>query len=107
MSISFPYENMSERIYQLCCKFPSKISCYYERLKTTEFMELSKSLYEHYIRDNGKRASNRSEYAVICKQLKKFSMECDSELALKIAADLRELYRRKPAFMNELTKSGF
>ncbi len=101
------YENMSDRIYQLCCKFPDKISCYYEKLKTTEFMEQSKSLYEQYIRDNGERASNRSEYAVICKQLKKFSMECDSELALKIAADFRELYRRKPAFMDELTKAGF
>ncbi|MBO5485126.1 MAG: SWIM zinc finger family protein [Lachnospiraceae bacterium] len=101
------YENMSDRIYQLCCKTPSKISYYYEKLKSTEFMEQSKKLYEKLIRDNGEQASNRSEYAVLCKQLKKFSMECDLKLALKIAADFRELYRRKPAFMDELTKVGF
>ena len=70
-------------------------------------MEQSKNLYEQYIRDSGEKASNRSEDAVLCKQLKNFSMECDSELALKIAADFRELYRRKPAFMDELTKAGF
>ncbi|MDE6005878.1 MAG: SWIM zinc finger family protein [Oscillospiraceae bacterium] len=101
------HENMSERIYQLCCKFPSKISCYYEKLKTTEFREQSKNLYEQYIRYEGSQASNRSEYAALCRQLKKFSMECDAELAITIAADFRQLYRRKPAFMDELTKSGF
>lgn len=101
------YENMNDRIYQLCCKTPSKISYCYEMLKATEFMEQSKKLYEKLIRDNGEQASNRSEYAVLCKQLKKFSMECDLKLALKIAADFRELYRRKPAFMDELTKAGF
>lgn len=101
------YENLSDRIYQLCCKFPSKISCYYEKLKTTEFMQKSKNLYEQYIRNNGEQASNRSDYALLCKQLKKFSIECDPELALKIAADFRQLYRRKPAFMDELTKAGF
>lgn len=101
------HENMSDRIYKFCCKFPDKISCYYERLKTTEFKEQSKNLYEQYIRNEGERVSNRSEYAILCKQLKKFSIECDTELAEKIAANFRELYRRKPAFMDELKKSGF
>ena len=41
------------------------------------------------------------------KKLKIFSQECDAELALKIASDFRELYRRRPAFMDELTKAGF
>ncbi|MDE6781438.1 MAG: hypothetical protein K2J40_08275 [Ruminococcus sp.] len=101
------YENMSDRIYQLCCKSPAKITCYYEKLKITEFKEQSKNLYEQYIRNEGARASNRSEYAVVCEKLKKFSVECDAELAVKIATDFRELYRRKPAFMDELTKAKF
>lgn len=101
------YENMSDRIYQLCCKSPNKISCYYEKLKTTEFKEQSKNLYEQYIRHEGELASTRSEYAALCQRLKKFSMECDTEIAVKIAADFRQLYRRKPAFMDELTKAGF
>lgn len=101
------YENMSNRIYQLCCKSPAKITCYYEKLKTTEFKEQSKNLYEQYIRNEGEQTTNRSEYAVLCGKLKKFSMECDPELAVKIAADFRELYRRRPAFMDELTKAGF
>lgn len=101
------HENISNRIYQLCCKFPDKICYYYKKLKITEFKEQSKSLYEQYIRKEGEIASNRSEYATLCKQLKKFSMECDSELAVKISADFRQLYHRKPAFMDELTKAGF
>ncbi len=101
------FENISNRIYQFCCNYPSKISYYYEKLKTTAFKEKSKSLYEQHIRHEGEQASNRSEYATLCKNLKNFSKECDAELAVKIAADFRELYRRKPAFMDELTKAGF
>lgn len=101
------YENMSDRLYQLCCKYPAKITCYYEKLKTTEFKEQSKSLYEQYIRNEGERVSNRSEYATLCEKLKVFSMKCDARLAKQIASDFRELYRRKPAFMDELTKAGF
>ena len=100
-------ENMSDRLYRLCCKIPSKITCYYEKLKTTEFKEQSKSLYEQYIRNEGARASNRSEYAALCEKLKIFSKKCDARLAKKIASDFQELYRRKPAFMDELTKTGF
>ena len=101
------YENMNDRLYRLCCKIPSKITCYYEKLKTTEFKEQSKSLYEQYIRNEGARASNRSEYAALCEKLKIFSKKCDARLAKKIASDFQELYRRKPAFMDELTKTGF
>ena len=101
------HENMSDRLYRLCCKTPSKITYYYEKLKTTEFKEQSKNLYEQYIRNEGARASNRSEYAALCEKLKIFSMKCDARLAKKIASDFRELYRRKPAFMDELTKAGF
>lgn len=101
------YENMTDRIYKLCCEAPRKISSYYAKLRPSEFMEQSKNLYEQYIRNNGKRVSNRSEYAAFCEQLKKFSTECDPEIALKIAADFRELYRGRPAFIDELTKAGF
>lgn len=101
------YENMSDRIYQLCCKSPAKITCYYEKLKTTEFKEQSKSLYEQYIRNEGEQVSNRSEYATLCEKLKIFSIKCDARLAKQIASNFRELYRRKPAFMDELTKAGF
>lgn len=101
------YENISERLYQFCCKFPDKITCYYEKLKTTEFKEKSRNLYEQYIRNEGEKASGRSEYASLCKKLKDFSVKCDTELAKKIVSDFRELYRRKPAFMDELKKAGF
>lgn len=101
------HENMSDRLYQLCCKFPAKITYYYEKLKTTEFREQSRNLYEQYIRNEGERASSRSEYAILCEKLKIFSEQCDAELAKQIAADFHQLYRRKPAFMDELTKVGF
>lgn len=101
------HENMSDRLYRLYCKSPAKITYYYEKLKATEFKDQSKNLYEQYIRNEGARASNRSEYAVLCEKLKIFSMKCDARLAKQIASDFRELYRRKPAFMDELTKAGF
>lgn len=101
------YENMSDSLYQLCCKSPAKITCYYDKLKATEFGEQSKNLYEQYIRNAGEQVSNRSEYAALCEKLKIFSKKCDAELAKQIASDFRELYRRRPAFMDELTKAGF
>lgn len=101
------HENMSERLYQLCCKFPSKIVSYYAKLKATDFKEQSKNLYEQYIRNEGERISTRSEYTDFCKALKKFSDNCDSTLAREIALYFREEYRRRPAFIDELTKAGF
>lgn len=98
---------MSDSLYQLCCKSPAKITCYYDKLKATEFGEQSKNLYEQYIRNAGEQVSNRSEYAALCEKLKIFSKKCDAELAKQIASDFRELYRRRPAFMDELTKAGF
>lgn len=98
---------MSDRLYQHCCKSPAKITYYYEKLKTTEFKEQSKNFYEKYIRNEGERASNRSDYAALCEKLKIFSMKCDARLAKQIASDFRELYRRKPAFMDELSKADF
>ena len=80
---------------------------YYDKLKTTEFEEQSKNFYEQYIQNEGAQASNRCEYADICEKLKIFSKKCDARLAKQIASDFRELYRRKPAFMDELSKAGF
>ena len=100
------YENMSDRLYRLCCEFPTKITYYYDMLKSTEFGVQSKKLYEQYIRNAGKQVSNRSEYAALCEKLKIFSKKCDTELAKQIAAEFREVYRRRPAFIDELSKTG-
>ena len=101
------HENMSDLLYQFCCKYPQKIFAYYEQLKGTAFQEQAEDLYEQLIRDAGEIVSSRSAYVELCDRLKKFSVDCSMERAAVIAKDFRFLYHRRPAFMNELTKAGF
>lgn len=100
-------ENMIDKIYELCCDSPHKICGYYHYLKDSCFASKGIILYEQYIRTEAEQASTRSEYASVCKYLKKFSSECNKDTAKSIAGDFKELYRRKPAFIDELKKAGF
>ncbi len=51
-------------------------------------------------------AANRSEYAAVCRKLKKFS-ENSPIAARALARELQEAFPRKRAFLEELKKAGF
>lgn len=100
-------ENLSDRIYDLCCKRASKITEYYTKLKGTEFEEKGLALYEKYLRNYISQASTRSAYQSFCRLLTNYAYTCGKKEAMLLADDLRNEYCRRPAFIDELNRAGF
>lgn len=100
-------ENMTDKIYSLCCDRPDKITEYFLKLKGTEFEEKGIALYEKYLRSYIENSSKRSAYQSFCWKLKKFAKDCGRRKAQTLADDLRSEYYRRPAFLDELNNAGF
>ncbi|MGN0619298.1 MAG: hypothetical protein ACI4J7_09790 [Ruminiclostridium sp.] len=110
-NLSYEYivvrENMSDRIYALCCKYPSNITEYYRKLKGTEFEDKAADLYEKYLRNFLRQSASRSTYQSFCRMLKGYAKDCGRENAKRLADNLRNEYYRRPAFIDELNRAGF
>ena len=99
-------ENRVDLMAEACEKDPSELLLYFSALKCSPFAERATELYEDWILDTADRAFNRSEYAAVCRKLKKFSE--NSPIAARVLAqELREKFPRRPAFQDELKKAGF
>lgn len=100
-------ENMTERIYKLCCEKAYKIAEHFTKLKSTEFEEKALDMYEKYLLREIEQAGTRTSYKLFCQMLKDYSRDCGKKKANSLAQRLREEYCRRPAFLDELNKAGF
>lgn len=100
-------ENFTDKIFKFCTDYPYKISELYYRLNGTVYEEQTKEIYKKYIYSEAKMASDRSAYKQVVKILKGYANNCGKNEAESIAQDFRDIYRRRPAFMDELKKAGF
>ena len=99
-------ENRVDLMAEACEKDPSELWLYFGALKSSPFAERATELYEDWIWEEADAAANRSEYAAVCRKLKKFSE--NSPIAARVLAqELREKFPRRPAFQDELKKAGF
>lgn len=99
-------ENRVDLMKEACEKDPSELQLYFSALKCSPFAERATELYEDWIWEEMDAAANRSEYAAVCRKLKKFSE--NSPIAVRVLArELREAFPRKRAFLDELKKIGF
>ena len=99
-------ENRVDLMAEACEKDPSELWLYFGALKSSPFAEQATELYKDWIWEEADAATNRSEYAAVCRKLKKFSE--NSPIAARVLAqELREKFPRRPAFQDELKKAGF
>ena len=99
-------ENRVDLMAEACEKDPSELWLYFGALKSSPFAEQATELYKDWIWEEADAAANRSEYAAVCRKLKKFSE--NSPIAARVLAqELREKFPRKRAFLEELKKVGF
>lgn len=99
-------ENRVDLMAEACEKDPSELWLYFGALKSSPFAEQATELYKDWIWEEADAAANRSEYAAVCRKLKKFSE--NSPIAARVLAqELREKFPRRPAFQDELKKAGF
>ncbi|MEY8763876.1 MULTISPECIES: hypothetical protein [Clostridium] len=60
------------------------------------------SLYEKDIREKARSASNRVQYKEVCKIIKRYKKIAGKGKAKEIIDALRNIYRRRPAFLDEM-----
>ena len=96
-------ENDFEAILEVVVNHPSAITEYADKLIGTYKKEVIE-IYEFFIKELSDDASERKQYKVICKQIKEFSKYIEIEKKIKFINGLIEKYKRRPAFIDELSK---
>lgn len=99
------YEELWQEIFE--CAELYEIDRYEKVLKKI-FPERMLDLYVDYIRKNQMKVSNREQYSDLIKYLKKITLYPGGEKEAKeIAANWRDVFKRRRAMMDELNKAGF
>lgn len=80
----------------------------YEDVLKKRFPEKVRDLYIEYIKIGQQRVSDREMYRDLIRYLKKVTLYPDGEAkAAEIAANWRDIYKRRRAMMDELNEAGF
>ena len=82
---------------------PRSIESYAEILMD-KFKDETIEIYKKYIKFEASRASNRSHYKNVCGIIKKYKKIAGKQSQTPIINELTALYRKKPAFLDELSR---
>ncbi|WP_042146627.1 hypothetical protein [Paucisalibacillus sp. EB02] len=96
-------ENRSDKILKYVEQSPSTIVELYSYL-LKEYKGRVKEIFHMYILSEAKQAINRKEYRNICKKLKVYKEALGEAKFEEMVSTLKNMYERKPAFVNELEK---
>lgn len=96
-------EKLWNRLLNLCKQHISYIGEYYAYLKE-DYEEQAKEIYINYLLVEASKSSNRSHYKAVCRQLKEFQKACGYEAVTKLITQLKSTYKKRPAFLDELSK---
>lgn len=92
-----------DAIMEYVKEHPENIESYADML-IGKFPEDVTELYTHYIKAEAQMASNRKAYQSVCRKLKNYSNTIGREKTNALKDELRVLYKRRPAFIDELGK---
>ncbi|RLL43586.1 hypothetical protein D8M04_11700 [Oceanobacillus piezotolerans] len=96
-------ENRSDKILKYCEKSPSTVSELYPYL-IDDYADRVEEIFITYIQTEAENAANRKQYRSVCKKLRTLKIACGKERFTTLVQELKEIYQRKPAFVNELEK---
>jgi hypothetical protein len=96
-------ENLSKQILEYCNSRISNITKLYPYLIECYFDEVNR-LFITYIQKATEEASDRKKYKNICALIKTYKKACGSIHSQKLIVELKERYKRRPAFIDELEK---
>ena len=68
------------------------------------YQEDIQQIYKEHIKMTANRASNRKGYQDVCQMIRRYERVVGQQLEQEIVNELRNSYRRKPAFVDELSK---
>lgn len=82
---------------------PQSIERYASMLED-KFKDEVIEIYKRYIKSAANSSKNRSNYQRVCEIIKRYKKVAGKENQEKIINDLIALYRKRPAFVDELSK---
>ena len=97
------YENDLDEILQLLKELPSRVETYGDRL-FGKFPEEVIKAYEIYIKNSASIASKRKDYANVCWKINNYEKFAGKGKVTEIVNELMNLYKKRPAFIDELKK---
>jgi hypothetical protein len=82
---------------------PSAVEGYMDRL-IEDYRDEVISAFKEYVETEAEKASNRPQYKMVCQLLNRFGKVAGRHQEDKLNNELAILYKRKPAFVDELGK---
>ncbi|WP_456272489.1 SWIM zinc finger family protein [Bacillus sp. AK031] len=96
-------ENDVEALLEFVRENPGYIEKYAERLEDN-FQDEVIEIYRNYLFKEAKTSSNRSSYREIGRKINRYKQIAGKLKQQKVIDELKELYKKKPAFLDELGK---
>ena len=97
-------EGLTERLLEYCRSNIREIENLYPHL-INEYYDEVEQLFAEHIREEAARSGSRSHYKQVCGTIRRYKKLFGQEKAAQIVLELKNRYRRRPAFIDEL--SGF
>lgn len=96
-------EKMFKELLEYCQKEPKLINYYHQHL-IDDYPGEVKNLFRSHIFTLSEDSGPRKHYRKICREIQEYKQVFGYEEANKLINELRELYYKRPAFMDELDK---
>lgn len=96
-------EQLWKQLLVVCEKNHASIEEYYPYLKE-DYAEDAQKIYEEFLLKEAASTSQRSHYRSVCNKIKKFKVACGQDAGLQLIAQLQSTYKKRPAFLDELSQ---
>jgi len=96
-------ENLTTELLTYCQSHISSITDLYPYL-IKDYLEKVNDLFIKYIEYAAEEATDRKKYRTVCSIIKTYKNACGTIQSHKLIGELREKYKRRPAFIEELGK---
>lgn len=96
-------EKLNDKLLQYCIRYPSSIQDLYPYLMQDYSVEVNE-LFKKHIETVAEQASDRKKYKNVCSLIKAYNKVCGDHPVYRMIDDLKQIYRRRPAFVDELEK---
>ncbi|MGN1033371.1 MAG: hypothetical protein ACI4PU_07875 [Intestinibacter sp.] len=96
-------EDDLDAIMEYVKKKPCRVETYAEKLLPKYRTEVG-NIYYKYLKKQAENTSNRKEYRELCRRIEEYRNVMGEDDAMRLIEELKDIYRRKRAFVDELNK---
>ena len=96
-------EKLNNKLLEYCEKNPKMMENHYSEL-IDEYPDEVNNIFKDYIQKSSEQSSNRKQYKQVCKLLNIYLKAYGEEAVFIITDKLKQMYLRRPAFVDELEK---